>query len=146
NSDGDGPFLGAKNKDKVPDAKPVYPLARGAGGVTELDGVLAGRVIDGIGQPADAQIRWVCLDEPKQAETPIDVAVNSQGYFMIQGLKSGKRYRLTTRAKTGDKTVEVVTMAQASNVHLLIHVNDRFVVPAAPDKGKKATANAFEQP
>jgi thiol-disulfide isomerase/thioredoxin len=146
NGDGEGQFLGAKNKDNAPKSPPADPLAGGAGGVTELDGVLAGRVIDSIGQPADAQIRWVCMDEPKQAEVPIDVAVNAQGYFMIQGLKSGKRYKLTTRAKNGDKTLEVVTLTQAPNVHLVISVNERFAVPVNPDKGKKAAGNAKEQP
>jgi thiol-disulfide isomerase/thioredoxin len=142
----DGPFLGAKNKDKSTETKPADPLAGGAGGVTELDGVIAGRVIDGVGQPADAQIRWVCLDAAKQPESPILVAVNAQGYFMIQGLQSGKRYKLTTLAKSGDKTLEVVTMTQAPNVHLLIHVNERFAVPPAPEKGKKAAGNVKEQP
>src|SRR5579862_2658298 len=141
----DGPFLGAKNKDKATETKPADPLAGGAGGIAELDGVIAGRVIDGVGQPADAQIRWVCLDAPKQPESPILVAVNAQGYFMIQGLQSGKRYKLTTLAKSGDKTLEVVTMTEAPNVHLVIHVNERFAVPT-PDKGKKAAGNAKEQP
>jgi thiol-disulfide isomerase/thioredoxin len=143
--DSSGPFLGANSKDK-PNAQPTDPLAGGTSSATELDGVLAGRVIDGVGQPADAQIRWVCTDEPKQAEVPIDVAVNAQGYFMIQGLKSGKHYKLTTRAKSGDKTLEVVTLAQAPNIHMLIHVNDRFAVPGGPDKGKKSAGSLKEQP
>jgi len=146
NGDGGGPFLGAKNNDKPKDTKPSDPLIGGAGGITDLDGVLAGRVIDGTGQPTDAQIRWVCIDEPKQPEVPIDVAVNAQGYFMIQGLKSGKHYKLITRAKSGDKMLEVVTLTQAPDVHLLIHVNDRFAVPVGPDKTKKAVGNAKEQP
>jgi thiol-disulfide isomerase/thioredoxin len=143
---GGGTFLGAKNNDKPKDTKPADPLVGGMGNNADLDGVLAGRVIDGAGQPADAQIRWVCMDEPKQAEVPIDVAVNAQGYFMIQGLKSGKNYKLITRAKSGDKTLEVVTLAQASDVHLLIHVNERFNVPNSPDKGKKSAGSTKEQP
>jgi thiol-disulfide isomerase/thioredoxin len=70
---------------------------------------------------------------------------------MIQGLKSGKHYKLITRAKSGDKTLEVVTLTQAPNVHLLIHVNERFAVPATPekskaDKGKKSAKSGKEQP
>jgi thiol-disulfide isomerase/thioredoxin len=152
-NDSDNSFVGAKNTDKPKATKPSDPLAGGAGGVTDLDGILAGRVIDAIGQPADAQIRWVCTDGSKQEEVPLDVAVNAQGYFMIQGLKSGKHYKLITHARSGDKMLEVVTLTQAPDVHLLIQVNEKFAVPVSPDKGKsnsdkgkKSTANAQEQP
>jgi thiol-disulfide isomerase/thioredoxin len=149
NSNGEGPFLGSTAGEKPKPAAPTDPLAGGATGISDLDGLLAGRVIDGSGKPADAQIRWVCLDDPKEEEAPIDVAVNQQGYFMIQGLKSGKQYKLITRARSGDKTLEVVTFAKAPNVHLLIAVNDRFALPAEknnPDKGKKSAGKSAEQP
>src|SRR3954451_8296673 len=76
---GDAPFLGNKNNDKPKATAPVDPLIGGAGGITELNGLLAGRVIDAVGRPADAQITWVCLDDGKE-QASYDVAVNAQGY------------------------------------------------------------------
>ncbi|HYV34077.1 MAG TPA: TlpA disulfide reductase family protein [Gemmataceae bacterium] len=153
NSDEGGPFLPAKNKNEKPKADPVAssdPLIGGGNSGVEVDGILAGRVMDGAGRPADAQIRWVCLDDPKEESPPIDVAVDQQGYFMIQGLKNGKRYKLITRAKSGDKTLEVETFAQAPNPRLNIFVSDKFAVPVAPekaktDKGKKSASGVKEQ-
>ena len=137
----DTPFLGAKEKDSPKFVPSSDPLIGGPVGPSELEGLLAGRVIDGSGRPADAQIRWICLDNSKEEETPLEVAVNGQGYFMIQGLKSGKHYKLVTHAKSGEKTVEVVTLTKAPNVHLLIHVNENFIVPSAPEKGKGSEKN-----
>src|SRR5262245_16287089 len=140
------PFL-AKNKGnnqpKIADT--ADPIMGGSVKGSEIDGVLAGQVIDrATGKPVDAQIRWVYLDDGKDAESPIDVAVNGQGYFMIHGLKSGKHYRLVARSKTGERVMTGVSLAQVPNVHLLIRVSEDFnntPLPAAPGKnqGKKGT-------
>ena len=145
-SDTPSPFLGDKTADKGRSGKPADPLIGGAGGISDVDSILTGKVIDGTGGPADAVVRCVCTDDAKEEDAPISVAVNSQGYFTIQGLKTGKRYKLTTRAQSGDKTLEVVTLTQVPNIHLLIQVSERFAVPASPDKGKGKKPNIIEQP
>ncbi len=143
---GDTPFLGDKTADKGRPAKPSDPLIGGAGGITELESILTGKVIDAMGGPADAEIRCVCMDGAKEDDAPISVAVNAQGYFMIKGLKTGKHYKLTTHAKSGDKTLEVVTLTEVPNVNLLIQVREGFAVPASPDKGKGKKPNIKDAP
>jgi thiol-disulfide isomerase/thioredoxin len=145
----DGPFLGGNSTEK-PKA-PGDPLIGGLSGGPNVDGLLAGRVVDGTNQPADAQIRWVCIED-KEDESPIDIAVDRQGYFYIPGLKNGKHYKLITRAKSGDKTLEVITLAEAPNSRLVIQVTEKFAVPAGPDKskpkddkGKKSQANTKDE-
>src|ERR1700736_1073386 len=74
---GSGPFLGASSgSGEKPKLAPTSDPLAGASAGADLDGLLAGRVIDArTGQPADAQIHWICLDDPKAEEAPIDVAV-----------------------------------------------------------------------
>jgi thiol-disulfide isomerase/thioredoxin len=150
NSSGDTPFLGANSGDKAKSAAPTDPLAGPGPSAAEMDGLLTGQVIDSIGRPAEAQIRCVCLDDGKDEDSAAAVAVDPQGYFMIKGLKAGKQYKLVTRAKSGDKTLENVTYTRAPNTRLLIELNERFVVPSAPsktkDKSKQSADNSMERP
>jgi thiol-disulfide isomerase/thioredoxin len=152
-SGGSGPFLGAgSGSGEKPKLAPTSdPLAGAAVSGADLEGLLAGRVIDArTGQPADAQIHYVCLDDPKAEEAPIDVAVNAQGYFMIQGLKSGKQYKLIARTKNGERLMTGVSITRVPNVHMLIRVSEDFSVPnpgkANGDKGTKKAANSGESP
>lgn len=140
---GGGPFLGSSGGgDKAKGPESGDPLAGGAAGSSTLEGLLAGKVIDAkTGQPTEAQIRWVCLDDPKDEEAPIDVAVDRQGYFMIQGLKSGKQYRLVARSKTGDRLMTGVSITRVPNVHMLIRVSEDFTLPGTPLPGKQNDKN-----
>jgi thiol-disulfide isomerase/thioredoxin len=148
-SGGDTPFLGTPPSDTTAKTKPTDPLSGPGVSDKELDGLLAGQVIDGLGRPADAQIRWVCLDSGKDDESGYPVAVNGQGYFVIKGVKAGKQYKLVTRAKNGEKTLETVTITKAPNVNLLIQLNDRFAVPdrskPGTDKSKQTTDTSAER-
>src|SRR5262249_40114479 len=74
-------------KDRIPDPVPTFPEAAEQ---KELDGILAGQVVDAFNRhPNEGVIRWVCLDDPKEKEgenDKIGVAVSPEGYFTIQGL------------------------------------------------------------
>src|SRR5205823_2364174 len=98
-----GDKTAAAPKEDLPFKPPEpQPLSGRGPSDAELGGLLAGRVLDTYNnRPADAYIRWVCLED-KEQETPVDVAVNPEGYFTIQGLKRGKHYKLIARAKSGD--------------------------------------------
>jgi len=98
----------------------------------ELGGMLAGRVIDSYNnRPADAYVRWVCMED-KDQETPVDVAVNPEGYFTIQGLKRGKHYKLIARAKNGERVLAGITYTEAPNVRVLIKVSEDFASASTP--------------
>jgi thiol-disulfide isomerase/thioredoxin len=114
---------------KTPDPAPV--TGRGPTDA-ELGGLLAGRVIDSYNsRPAEAYVRWVCLED-KDQETPVDVAVSSEGYFTIQGLKRGKHYKLIARAKNGDRVMAGVTYTEAPNVRVLIRLSEDFAGASTP--------------
>lgn len=128
------------------------PILQGAGAQANSDAILAGTVIDSFNQnPRDAFIRYVCLEEGKQEEAPIDVAVSPQGFFTIRGVKPGKHYKLIARAKQGEKLIAGITYTKAPDIHLVIRLSENFAdgIPAVPgppaytpksEEAKKATS------
>src|SRR5438876_4336604 len=150
NGGGEGTFLGA-SREKTKANPATDPLAGANAAVTDFDGLIAGQVLDSIGRPADAHISWVCIDDGKDQPAPVEVMSDSQGYFTIYGLKAGKHYKLVARARSGEKTLEMVKLTQAPNTRVLIQMDEKFVVPGGlpgktGDKGKKAAGKAPEQP
>ncbi len=162
---GEAPFTGANPQAATRAADPPDPLFKSAAAAPTLDGLLAGRVLDRVnGQPLDANIRWVCVDDPKEKEEPIDVATDRKGYFIIQGLKAGKHYKLVAKSKQGDRVLEGVAYTTAPNPNVWIKMTDEPVraagdppapapvppAPAAPERkppeAKKSAAVAPERP
>jgi thiol-disulfide isomerase/thioredoxin len=140
---GGGPFLGSAGNaaDKHKAVESSDPLIGAGAGGSAGDGLLTGQVIDArTGKPVEAQIRWVCLDDPKEEEAPIDVMVNQQGYFTIAGLKSGKYYKLVARAKSGERVMTGVSITRVPDTHMLIRVSEDFT-PVAP-QGKQSDNKA----
>lgn len=85
--------------------------------------ILAGRVIDSYSRPpANTSIRWVSLDDKKDAEN--DVSVTPEGYFTIQGLKANGHYKLIARGRQGDRLVAGVSYTTAPNIRVLIQVKE----------------------
>jgi thiol-disulfide isomerase/thioredoxin len=144
-SGGDASLIAA-NTDKNKPTAPTDPLAGASPVNANRDGLITGQVIDAVGRPADAQIRWICLDG-KEEEAPIAAATNQQGYFMIHGLKSGTKYKLIVQSKSGDKLLEKVKYTTAPDVNVLVQMDERFAVtPGQGDKGKKRADKGAEQP
>jgi thiol-disulfide isomerase/thioredoxin len=93
--------------------------------------MLAGRVIDGFSRPpANTSIRWAPLDDKGGGEQ--EVAVTPEGYFTIQGLKSGGQYKLVARGKQGERLVAGITQTTAPNIRVLIQVKEEFAGSATP--------------
>ena len=86
------------------------------------------------------------LDEPKKEEAPITVAVSSQGYFQIRGLKPNRHYKLTARAKQGEQTIAGVTYAKAPDIHVVIRVSADLVTPSTPGTPAAPTYAPKEDP
>lgn len=91
-------------------------------------GVLAGRVIDSFNQHRPGAIIQVQAVEETESE-PLEIAANAEGYFVIQGLEPGKRYRLAARARKGDAVLGGTTIASPPNVVLVIKVSEDLPAP-----------------
>jgi len=109
---------------------------------SELDGVLAGRVVDGYDRPPGKVFIRVTLVDPKNPDAKpkeVGVSPNAEGYFVIQGLQAKKTYSLAARAEDGERVMGAVVQAQPPYTRLLIRVSEEkfsSAIPAAqPDVG-----------
>ncbi len=94
--------------------------------------VLAGRVIDNYSKPpANTSIRLVSVDG-KETTNAKDVDVMADGYFIIQGLKSGSNYKLLARGKNGDHVLAGITYTTAPNLTVVIQVKEDFANLGTP--------------
>ena len=94
--------------------------------------ILAGHVIDGFNsRPQVAYIQYVSLEEGKGDAAPVEVAANG-GYFTIPGLKRGASYKLTARAKNGEKLMAGTAVVTAPNPRIVIHVREDLVSSTTP--------------
>ncbi len=99
-----------------------------------LGGLLAGQVIDSFNRHPSAafiQVAELGSGAPTGA-APIDVAADSQGYFTIQGLKPGRHYQLTARAREGGHVLAGTSFATPPNPKLLIRISEDFASPSTP--------------
>lgn len=115
----------------APDPVDPPPLASRNGGSHK--GILAGRVIDSFNQQRPNTLIQVTAIDAKDNE-PLEVSSNTEGYFMVQGLDPGKKYRLAARAKKGETVMGGTTIATPPNVLLVIKVSENL--PAAEPTGK----------
>jgi thiol-disulfide isomerase/thioredoxin len=94
--------------------------------------VLAGRVIDNYSKPpANTSIRLVSVDGKDTAGAK-DVDVMPDGYFIIQGLKSGAHYKLLARGKNGEHVLAGITQTTAPNLTVVIQVKEEFANLGTP--------------
>ena len=110
------------------------PLINGGNASQSYGGaVLAGRVIDNFSKPpANTSIRLVGMDG-KEASNPSEVNVTPEGYFTIQGLKSGANYKLLARGKNGDHLLAGMTYTRAPNLTVVIQVKEDFAAAGTAD-------------
>jgi len=97
---------------------------------SELDGVLAGRVVDAYDRaPGNAFIRVTLIDPKNPGAPPKEVGVtpNAEGYFVIQGLVPRKTYNLSAQSKEGDRVMAAEVQAQPPYTRLLIRVSENKV-------------------
>jgi thiol-disulfide isomerase/thioredoxin len=78
-------------------------------------------------------IRVEDLQESKGKQAaPIEVEAQKDGYFVVQGLQPGRHYKLTARAKDGDKVLSGMTLAMPPNPRLSIYLSEEFTTPDTP--------------
>jgi thiol-disulfide isomerase/thioredoxin len=96
-------------------------------------GILAGQIVDSFERrPPATFIQVVDLQSGKSSAAPIEVAADSQGYFTIQGLRPGKQYQLTARAKNGSQVLAGTVMAIPPNPKLLIRITEDLATGTTP--------------
>lgn len=109
-----------------PSALPFVPPTAGA------NGFLAGQVLDKYNRRLPGgQIQVVEADDPQKGSA-IEVPVDGQGYFTIQGLQSGRRYQLIVRAQNGSRTLTGSVWATPPDPKIVIRVGEDFTPPAPP--------------
>jgi thiol-disulfide isomerase/thioredoxin len=118
---GAGPAAGGAKK-----AESTDPIFNTSAPSPDIEGMLAGPVLDSAsGQPIAATIRCVCLDEGKGEDSaPIDIATDARGNYIIQGLKSGKRYKLTAKARQDGRNLVGVKYTLAPNPRAVIKLQE----------------------
>jgi thiol-disulfide isomerase/thioredoxin len=120
------------NVGQPPPAFPATPAAATQTSAAKGNAILAGTVIDAYHRPiGNAYIRWVNLDE-SDAGAPIDVATDSGGHFIIQGVKPGASYKLIARTKQGEKMMAGTVLTSAPNVRVLIPMREDLVNASTP--------------
>ncbi len=128
---------------------PAPPPQSAAPSATVDQAVLTGRVLDPYARPpANTYVRWVRLDDNKEAGAPVAVEVDANGYFFIPGLKAGAQYKLIASSKQGDKVLANIAYAEAPSTKILITIHEKFasfITPAGPapaDGDRKAQGPA----
>lgn len=108
---------------------PLNGQTRAPGG----NGMLAGRVLDGMGRPPGGTSILVVNADAKDDSAGRELSVSPEGYFTIENLNAGGQYKLVARGKQGDRTVAGVHYATAPNVHVLIQMKEDFVSTTTPN-------------
>jgi thiol-disulfide isomerase/thioredoxin len=128
-----------------PPPLPTPPVTQTSG--AKAESMLAGTVRDAYYRPiSNAYIRWVNLDE-KDAGAPVDITTDTDGNFIIRGLKQGEKYKLIARTKQGEKMLAGTVFTSAPNYRVQIPVREDLVnadtppLPGTPSNQGKAAAD-----
>jgi len=140
-------FFGKKSKDRAnpPASQPgdsgrigssgsvgAAPVERTGG--TEVNGILAGRVVDTYdNRPPPTFIQVIPTSAGKEAKgAPIEVAVDTQGYFTVHGLQPGQHYQLIARTREGEHKMAGSVWGIPPNARLLIYMSEDFATGNTP--------------
>ncbi len=129
----------ASTRPPLNDRLPAADLA-GRNPRANVNGVLAGQVIDTFNQRrAGVTISVQAVDggETKQ------VVTNDQGYFTINGLQGGKKYKLLAKTKQGDVQVSGSTEATSPNVVVLIKLSHSLAQADGKPMGLSGSAGGL---
>jgi thiol-disulfide isomerase/thioredoxin len=137
-------FFGKKSKDRAnPQAQPPADTGRvgssGAIGIertggTEVNGILAGRVVDTYdNRPPPTFIQVIAGSAGKETKgAPIEVVADAQGYFTIHGLQPGQHYQLIARTREGEHKMAGSAWGIPPNARLLIYMSEDFATGNTP--------------
>jgi len=117
---------------KFPTADPKSDPLNGQSRNSTGNGMLAGRVLDGNSKPpAETSLLFVRADA-KDDSAGQETKVDRNGYFTIEKLDRGGKYKLIARGKEGDRTVAGTYYATATNVHVVIQMDEKYVASTTP--------------
>jgi len=124
-ADDQSPFWGDASAPRNPNANADEPAR-------EVEGLVAGMLIDSAGRAqANAIVNVTPADAGPNAK-PIGIQADPQGYFLIRGLKTGTTYFLSVRGEDGGKTLGGSAITQAPNTRMLIRLTEGGVSSVTP--------------
>jgi hypothetical protein len=132
---GSRPFLGSgSSSTPAPSSTNTSATAETDTPLPGASGLLAGQVIDRSNRrPSKVYIQVVDLQESKaQPSAKLEIESQQDGYFVVQGLKPGKHYRLIARVKDGDHLLTGTTLAMPPNPRLSILLSEENTTPDTP--------------
>lgn len=106
------------------DRLPAASTAQGnnaQGNTTSRNALLAGQVIDTFSQRKGGVSLTL---QPVEGGESVQAITNNEGYFTVNGLQAGKRYKITAKAQNGTLVSTGFTEATAPNVVVLVKLND----------------------
>ncbi len=130
-----------------PDAPPSGGAANltSAGPVTgKRNGMIAGQILDEYNQPKpSAIIEVIDLDAPREEAVPLKVKATKEGYFDIDGLQAGHKYRLVANVKDGARVLYGTTTTVAPNPRVAIYLSAERPIadPPADNTARPARAD-----
>jgi thiol-disulfide isomerase/thioredoxin len=113
---GDSARTSGAGNDRLPAADLTGRNPRAGG-----NGILAGQVIDNFNQRRGSVAITVQATDGSDSKQAI---TNDQGYFTLQGLQPGKKYKLSASSKSGNVQISGATEATTPNVVVLIKLSD----------------------
>jgi thiol-disulfide isomerase/thioredoxin len=137
-------IFGKKSKERAdsPQAdapRPGIPTIYNPGSVdrratSEVDGILAGRVLDSYDRtPPPTFIQVIASANAKENKAaPIEVAADQQGYFTIHGLQAGQHYQLLARTREGEHKLAGSAWGTPPNARLLIYMSEDLATANTP--------------
>jgi thiol-disulfide isomerase/thioredoxin len=129
----------------TPPPAPTFPTGA-QGPVKTPTTMLAGTVTDAYHRHVGgAYVRLVRVDE-QETGSPLDVPSDSNGNFIIMGLKPGAKYKLIARTKNGERMMAGTVLTTAPDPKVLIPIHEDWVTAATPPLPSNAAAQVQEQP
>ena len=105
--------------------------------------MLAGTVTDRIIATSAAPMSAWCASRTGNG-TPLDVPSDTNGNFIIMGLKPGTKYKLIARTKNGERMMAGTVLTTAPDPKVLIAIHEDWVTAATPPLPNNAAAQVQE--
>jgi thiol-disulfide isomerase/thioredoxin len=118
------------------------PKGPGFDPTRESKGLLAGRVLDPLGNPAKNVFIRIDPVDARPAEKDggaVGILTDANGYFMAKALAPGRAYTLTAEAKLDNKPLVGVVQTRPPQPNIAIQLRDDFTLPAGGSNPAPAT-------
>lgn len=133
----------APQRNRAPEMAAVRDKEKDAGGQLaslprkKTVGVLGGQVVDRGNRRRPGAVLQIA---PLDGGPAFLATADENGYFLVQGLDPGKKYKLTARTRQGEDPLGGTTLASPPNVVVLIKLTEVLPANAPPLEGQPVPA------